>query len=489
MAQRSYKSDDSFLEKLAIGAIGTQKVMSNLRAQGHSVIELERGSTGYKIWKSIKIKRVRVPDILCIDSGVRVESRAKTNLVISMSHSDADESRGWDYGLKDNDYIALVVCTKYGDEPVAWRAGDLVQYILVSELRESFEEGHVIKERPKGAEEGFESRLTWPAAIAKSQGKIKLLSRDRVQYSRTIDDRTISLKLSRKDIALKPLVRENEEISPNQILASVVPVKQGIECEQINPEEYYPAMLNSNSISDRYGAAKAFSYISQTIDEQCLTQRLTDGSEHIYIRLECAASLARRGNEQGYLFIEEVLSSTYLEHRLEAIIILGEINTDRSSSVLCRILEDSTQHPEIRGGAAWALGELGFQSSIPRLIRSFRELDNVIRIEAARALRKICESHIIQVLDGFKEASEEERHGIAWALGKTDNWSLDDITRRIDRNDLDMREWAAYIIGMSDQQRILRDIEQLKIQDSELHFAVCVLWKILSSWIYDLREY
>ena len=122
MAQRSFKTDESFLEKLAIGAIGTQKVIEDLKHQGHAPVELERGSTGYKIWKTVKIKRVRVPDILCVNSGIRVESRAKTNLVISMSHSSADETRGWDFGLKDEDFAALVVCEKSGEGPVDWLA-------------------------------------------------------------------------------------------------------------------------------------------------------------------------------------------------------------------------------------------------------------------------------------------------------------------------------------------------------------------------------
>ena len=64
MVRKSFKTDVSFLEKLSIGATGTRKVLEKLTQQGHMPIELERGSTGYKIWKSIKIKRVRVPDIL-----------------------------------------------------------------------------------------------------------------------------------------------------------------------------------------------------------------------------------------------------------------------------------------------------------------------------------------------------------------------------------------------------------------------------------------
>jgi|GEM_PF-6885588 len=54
MAQRSFKIDESLLEKLAIGAIGTQKVIEDLTNQGYTPVELERGSTGYKIWKTIK---------------------------------------------------------------------------------------------------------------------------------------------------------------------------------------------------------------------------------------------------------------------------------------------------------------------------------------------------------------------------------------------------------------------------------------------------
>ena len=83
MAQRSFKTDESFLQKLAIGAVGTKKVIEHLKQQKLHPIVLERGSTGFKIWKSIKIKRVRVPDILCVKTGIRCESRAKTVLVIS----------------------------------------------------------------------------------------------------------------------------------------------------------------------------------------------------------------------------------------------------------------------------------------------------------------------------------------------------------------------------------------------------------------------
>src|SRR6266511_664000 len=97
--RRSFKTDESFLEKLAIGAIGARAVFDNLKSQGHQPIELERGSMSYKILKQIKIKRVRVPDLVCLNCGIRFEARAKTQLEISMSHSLSDPERGWEFSI------------------------------------------------------------------------------------------------------------------------------------------------------------------------------------------------------------------------------------------------------------------------------------------------------------------------------------------------------------------------------------------------------
>ncbi|MCX5823970.1 MAG: HEAT repeat domain-containing protein, partial [Deltaproteobacteria bacterium] len=95
----NFKSDDSFLRKLAVGAAGTNETIKRMTALGFKPIELERGSTGFKIWKKIKIKRVRVPDILCLNTGIRIESRGKTKPEISMSHSLKDPRRAWDAGM------------------------------------------------------------------------------------------------------------------------------------------------------------------------------------------------------------------------------------------------------------------------------------------------------------------------------------------------------------------------------------------------------
>ena len=489
MAVRSFKSDDSFLEKLAIGAVGTKRVMEDLIRLDQDPIELERGSTGYKLWKGIKIKRVRVPDVLCVRTGIRVECRAKQKLAITMSHSTSDPDRGWDAGLQDDDYIALVMCRKAGETPVSWEAGRLVQYVKTADLRKAYQRGEVLQERPKGAQEGFESRLTWPAAVASASGTVVDVNDSRLQFKRESDGRTITLKLSKKGIALETLVGKNADVEQGQVLASVVPVTDRLPRRTVS-HGHYARLLKSSSITDRYTAAKAMSHLKAA--SCCITlleRRVADENEHIYVRLEAAASLVRVGCQDGFKFLRSMLEAEYLEHRLETVIILGELPGRESQRRLAAILCEPGQHPEIRAGAAWALGELGGQKSVPVLVTAFESSEPSIRQEAARALKRMCGKHIESVLGEFRRASETVRPGVAWALGHAGNASMSDLLADWKPEDLDRRQWTSWILGQLEADSLVDEIEDLREFDPEVYFAATVLWKILASWTCDLREY
>lgn len=74
MARRNaFKSDSSFFRMLAVGAVGAQAVRQYLNALGHNIVELERGSLSTRIWRDVKRKRVRIPDLCCTKCGVRIE--------------------------------------------------------------------------------------------------------------------------------------------------------------------------------------------------------------------------------------------------------------------------------------------------------------------------------------------------------------------------------------------------------------------------------
>jgi hypothetical protein len=485
--RRAFKSDISFLEKISMGATGTIAVFNNLNEQGHKPIELERGSTSFKIWKEIKIKRIRVPDILCIDCGKSVECRAKTKLEISMSHSQADQERGWDYGLDDNDLVAFAVCKKIGDGPIDWEINSPIQYVLVHELRSAQKNGRAILTQPKGAEEGFEMRIIWPAAIAKASGIVKSISSERFQYRREIDNRTITLKLLKNGQNMTPFIKESDKILENQIVASIAPVSLNFSCDKSASAGHYINLLSNTSLGNRYKAAKALSFFNSSEIAEALNNKLTDSNEHIYVRLEAAAGLARQNDARGYDFIKLCLKDEYLQNRLEAVIVLGEIDKNTTCQILIETLLDKEQHPDIRAGAAWALGELRNKSSLDALIESFAAVEESIRIEAARALGKLAERFTPEIIDEFPQVQQSKRPGISWALSKAGKFNIQDMLTLL--SDDDARQWVTYIVGNQDQQKYIHEIEQIKIIDPEVYFAVTVLWKIMTSWIWGLEEY
>ena len=487
MSRRAFKTDVSFLEKISAGATGTTQVFVDLKKQDHSPIELERGSMSFKIWKKIKIKRVRVPDILCVRCGIRVESRAKTDLQVTMSHSISDPMRGWDFGLTDGDFIAFVNCVKSGERPIDWKADELVQYVKVEEMRKALAENKVISIKPKGATEGFEARLTWPSAVAKADGRVTSIDRNCLKYRRKDDDRTIRLSLKKGGLVLAPIVKVGDTTRRNQILASVVPTSDKITCDRSLTQSYYVKLLKSSSLSDRYGAAKALSFFKSNETISTLKEKMGDEKEHIYIRLESACSLLKIGNKESVPFFEKLLCDQYLENRLECVIVLGEIGQRDSSDLLIKTLLDTKQHPEIRAGAAWSLGELKDKKALNALVTAFDAVEKDIRVEAARAMAKLNELFSQETVKLIPASNDSQRAGISWSLSKSGNFTIHDLLAVM--NSDDARRWIAWIIGTQKEQRYISQIEELKQKDKEVYFAVTVLWKVMSSWVNGVETY
>lgn len=470
-----------------MGVTGTRRTFEDLSRQGHKPVELERGSMSFKIWKAIKIKRVRVPDILCLRCGRRVESRAKTKVEITMSHSTAIQERGWDFGLDKDDFIALVHCQRTGAGPLDWSASPWVQYIRVEPLRRAWRANLTTTQRPKGAQEGFETRVTWPAASASAPGLVEQVESHFIRYRKTTDKRAVTVRLKRRRAKLSPLVAQGDNVQPSQIIASVVPVTTKCPCPGGADANFFIRLSTSTSLSDRYTAAKALAHWVDPASTRALVKRVQDSKEHVYVRVDAAAGLMRRGQAVGREFLVATLRDAYLENRLEAVIVLGEVATADAAQLLVDTLRDQQQHHEIRAGAAWSLGELGSQGALPALIESFTGLEMVIKIEAARALAKLARRYVGDVLQAFPKSTPEQRPGIAWALGKAGGFALSDVLPAL--VDDDARHWTAYVIGTQKPEAMVREIEALAAQDPQVYFAVTVLWKIIASWVYDLEEY
>jgi HEAT repeat protein len=249
----------------------------------------------------------------------------------------------------------------------------------------------------------------------------------------------------------------------------------------------YAALSLSSSLSDRYTAAKALGRFEDDPATRALLARVEDTREHVYVRLDAAAGLLRRGHEAGSEFLQATLRDEYLENRLETVIVLGEVRGAEATRLLMGVLQDTDQHAEIRAGAAWSIGEIGSKDALPMLVESFKALEPVIKVEAARALAKLARQHVDQVLNVLSASTVEERPGVAWALSRAGGFRVEDVLPAL--VDEDARQWVTFIIGTQAKDVMLPGIEALAERDPQVYFAVTVLWKILASWVYGLEEY
>jgi hypothetical protein len=112
------KSDLDFLRNVSMGAIASARVIKDLAASGLSPIELERSCTSNKMWKT-RFRGQRVPDLLCVKTGIRFEVRGKGALCIRMSDSPNRPERSWDAGLRGQDIVAIVQIAEQGEEMTA----------------------------------------------------------------------------------------------------------------------------------------------------------------------------------------------------------------------------------------------------------------------------------------------------------------------------------------------------------------------------------
>jgi hypothetical protein len=56
------------------------------------------------------------------------------------------------------------------------------------------------------------------------------------------------------------------------------------------------------------------------------------------------------------------------------------------------------------------------------------------------------------------------------------------------KND-DTRRWVAYVLGTQKEDAYIGKLDELRRADPEVYFAVTVIWRIMSSWVYGLEEH
>lgn len=356
-----FKADTSFLRFLTMGAKGVHQTMAQLRGGGFKPIELERYCASNKIWAT-KVKRLRLPDILCVKTGLRVEVRAKSDLKIRMSDAPSNPDRAWDAGLRDVDLVAFIACCDTADGPTP--AADAM-FFTVESLRKSVQLSKLGP--PKSASEGAERDRTWPATVPSRDGRILEVTPTKIvaEMSATTDQpaRNQSYTLNGKTPYLRPGDTFEGEASflsggPSSMANLPAYLKQ----------TYDPFVaLESDNAVDRYAAVKCFPYRQEDASSirPALEQFIAKETED-RVKLEAAGSATSFGSSLGQDTISEFIwtNNHSPELRMEAVLILTELAGGKFAKETLKAVATSPNFSgdELRQAAVWGLGKAGLKA-------------------------------------------------------------------------------------------------------------------------------
>lgn len=360
-----FKVDASFLRFLTMGAVGVRSAMTDLQAKGFRPVELERYCTSNKIWAT-KVKRLRLPDLLCVRTGLRVEVRAKSDLKVRMSDAPKNPDRHWDVGLRDADVVAFVACDGGGGEVEA--LGPPV-YFLVRDLRATVR--YTKLGPPKSASEGAECDREWKCTVPSQDGEVLDVTREKIA-TKLSSGRRQTYRLDGEPRRRSYVRAGDRFLGRASIIAGVV--KRLAPLDAAGGGSWDPlAALKAADAVDRYAAAKSVPLRDVPLDSVrrvLLDGMANDGDERV--ALEMAATAARIGMDEG---LEQVEATAWGHDRddlrMEAVLILTELGSGAAASGLKRIAaSQDLAGQELRQAAAWGLGKLG--------CRAYRELVDLI---------------------------------------------------------------------------------------------------------------
>ncbi|MGO9259703.1 MAG: HEAT repeat domain-containing protein [Bryobacteraceae bacterium] len=462
------------------------------------MVELERGSTETKLWKEVKRKRVRIPDLVCTYCGQRAESRAKTKVELSMSHSLTDRERGWDFGMVDGDYIGFPVCeaidekywssgrlqseASYWHERnwVRWQLKGRINYFRVATFRRS---PHT-KESTKGVTEGSETSVSWDAVFASRDGAVEKLDGHKMTITRASDGHRNTRTIP---AAFELFVEQGDTVGLNQVVAGLIkPLTTGeLACPGHLPSGYIAHLLESRERTQRFTGVKLARLRDEPQYCDPVTELSADREEDVYIRLEGVSYLTAVCNEPARELFAPYLQSVDPQTQLETVIALGEAANADAIDLLSEILDDPDQPYFVRSAAAWCLSRVRHADAAKRLVKAFADIDHNIREEALEGIVSIGGFGIPLLLEGLREVNPDIAAGCAEALRQQQKALPDDVIAQVtgQANKRQSPSWAVWLLGQLPREQVLNTIADVQDSAPALHYALTLLWAFTESWI------
>jgi HEAT repeat protein len=279
-----------------------------------------------------------------------------------------------------------------------------------------------------------------------------------------------------------------QRVQENQVLASAVaplPVRE-LACRDALTTAHLKELALSPERTERFTAIKLARLRQDQGLEDKAAEMARDAREDVYTRLEAAAYLASTCGGDASALFSPFLNNADDQIRLEAVVALAEAKTDEAVEVLSLILDDANAEYFLRSAAAWALGRLGTDSAIRRLINCFADFDIEIRQEALVGLADLRGSTVRPLLEGLNENDQDIAAGCAEAIRRFNALPPDAVMeiKRLIESESDP-VWPVWLMGSLKDPlgQIAEAVAELQESKPEAHYAISVLLAFTSSWI------
>lgn len=449
-----FKTDREFLRNLTVGLVGARKVAEMMETGGCQIICVDRASRTNKVWSGMK-KRSRFPDLLCLNCGRRIESRAKSELRVTMSHSPNNPQRYWNKGLRDCDLVACIKCDV--SEDLSWEASDELTLFTVGSLRAT---EHLAKPRSrKAASEGAEQSLEWPASVPKQPGEVVEVT-ERVIRARLASGRHQSYQLRRRrngeEILLHPHVNLGDHFGAgSRVIASVMRDTAPVRCPGAEQRDDFISDLRSNELEIVYGAVKALGHLPdlRALSIDPLQVAMTTHAD-VLVRLEAAASLIRLNDERGWTTLETAAKSDNdNEVRMESVLILSELPGRRSADILAGIARQRANPSELRAAAGWGMGTAASSIESTPLLELVTDSDETTAVHSIVAAGRLMTEETLPGVIAEIGRDARRSAGIVRALQIARCDPLPHALARLRTADASTRNWLIYLMATLGRER------------------------------------
>lgn len=471
MAARFFKSDESFQSKLRHGRSGVLAAIQLLNQHGHDFREFERGALSSRIWRDIKRKQVRLPDLICIRCGQCCEVRTKTSPELSMSHSEAKSERAWDYNCRSDDWIAFPVIDRQSYQLQ-------VPVIPISKIGEFRQTQSRVKESSrKSAAEGAELRLVWKASVAKVSGEVAAVDGGSVRI--TPDDGTGARRVGNR--MLEPWVVPGNQVVPGQIVAALVKPVRNLSCQRELNGKGLSTLISSRHVRDRYAGWRVVRLKNLGGFDSEAISVIKDEHEELLPRIEAGTYLGQRGNKDGFAFFSSTLGGGHAPEQLEVLLCLRDISDPSATKILREIMLDDRKVAELRAASAWCLGQHPGADTREALVSALlSDVPDVLR-DAAFALSRDPQLSQSDIFAHIASLHGEQVPGLSLALLKSGQANLEVLLKALNLGFSPL--WAAFVLGRMEREMSEEEYRKLEAKYPQVAFAARSLRETLNSWV------